>query len=71
VIKKEAEKILQFEDLTIERAHVDCKNKSDTNNNRVTGTTSKSSRQKLSNLSGKHDMKELQKTAMLGTAHLL
>jgi hypothetical protein len=64
VIQKETEKILQYEDLTIERAHVECKNKSDTNNNWVTGTTSKSSRQYVSNVSGKHDMKELQKTAI-------
>jgi len=71
VIKKEAENILQFEDLIIETAHVECKNKNDTNNNRLTWTTSKSSRQYLSNLSGKHDMKKLQKTAILGTAHLL
>jgi len=64
VIQKETEKILQYEDLTIETAHAECKNKSDTNNNRVTGTTSKSSRQYLSNVSGKHNMKELQKTAI-------
>jgi hypothetical protein len=50
---------------------LECKNKSDTNNNRDTGTTSKSSTQYLSNWSGKHDMKELQKTAILGTAHQL
>jgi hypothetical protein len=71
VIKKEAEKILQFEDLVIETAHVERKNKSDTTNNRVIGTTSNPSRQYLSNLSGKHDMKELQKTAIPDTAHLL
>jgi hypothetical protein len=71
VIKKEPEKILQSEDLITETAHVKCKNKSDATTNKVAGTTSKSSRQYLSNLSGKHDMKELQKTAILGTAHLL
>ena len=35
VIKKEAEKILKYKDLTIENtAHVECKNKGDTSNNR-------------------------------------
>ena len=37
----------------------------------VTGTISKSLRQYLSNMSGKHKIKELQKTAILGTAHIL
>jgi uncharacterized protein YycO len=35
----------------------------------VTGTISKSLRQYLSNIPGKHKIKELQKTAILGTAH--
>jgi hypothetical protein len=35
------------------------------------GTASKSFRKDLSNVSGKHDIKELQKTAILGTAHTL
>ena len=35
VIKKEAEKILKYKDLTIEiQTHVECKNKDDTSNNR-------------------------------------
>ena len=34
-----------------------------------TGTTSKSLRQYLSNIPGKHEIKELQKTAILCTAH--
>jgi hypothetical protein len=33
VIKKEAEKILKYKDLTIVIAHVECKNKGDTSNN--------------------------------------
>jgi len=37
----------------------------------ATGTTSKSLRQYLSNIPGKHEIKELQKTAILGTAHIL
>ena len=36
-----------------------------------TKTTSKSLRQYLSNIPGKHEIKELQKTAVLGTAHIL
>jgi len=37
----------------------------------VTGTISKSLRHYLSNIPGKHEIKELQKTAILGTAHIL
>jgi hypothetical protein len=44
VVKKEAEMILQLKYLTVPTAHVVFKIKSDTNKNRVTGTTSKSSR---------------------------
>jgi len=37
----------------------------------VTGAISKSLRKYVSNIPGKHDIKELQKTAILGTAHIL
>jgi hypothetical protein len=37
----------------------------------ATGTISKSFRKYLSSIPGKHDVKELQKTAILGTAHIL
>jgi hypothetical protein len=37
----------------------------------ATGNISKSFRKYLSNLPGKHEVKELQKTAILGTAHTL
>jgi hypothetical protein len=37
----------------------------------ATGTISESLRQYLSNIPGKHKIKELQKTAILGTAHIL
>jgi hypothetical protein len=37
----------------------------------ATGTISKSFRKYLSNVQGKHEIKELQKTAILGTAHTL
>jgi len=37
----------------------------------VTGTISESLRQYLSNLPEKHEFKEIQKTAILGTSHKL
>jgi hypothetical protein len=37
----------------------------------ATGTISKSVRKYLSSIPGKHDIKELQKTAILDTAHIL
>jgi hypothetical protein len=37
----------------------------------ATGTISKSFRKYLSNVAGIHEVKELQKTAILGTAHIL
>jgi hypothetical protein len=37
----------------------------------VTGAISKSLGQYLSNIPGKHEIKTLQKTAILGTAHTL
>jgi len=37
----------------------------------VTKTISKSFRKYVSNIPGKHEAKELQKTAILGTAHML
>jgi len=38
---------------------------------RATGTISKSFRKYLSNIPGKHEVQELQKTTILGTAHIL
>jgi len=37
----------------------------------ATGAFSKPFRKYMSNVSGKHEVKELQKTAILGTAHIL
>ena len=37
----------------------------------ATGTISKSSRKYISNIPGNHEVKELQKTAILDTAHIL
>ena len=43
------------------------------NNNKIgaTGTISKSFGKYMSDIPGNHDVKELQKTAILGTAHIL
>jgi len=38
---------------------------------RATGTISKSFRKHVSNIRGKYEVKELHKTAILGTAHTL
>ena len=37
----------------------------------ATGSVSKSFSKYVSNIPGKHEVKELQKTAILGTAHIL
>ena len=37
----------------------------------ATGTISKSFRKYVSNIPGKHEVEELQKTSILGTAHIL
>jgi hypothetical protein len=50
---------------------VECETKSDTGNNRGTGTISKSLRQYLNSIPGMHEIKELPKTAALCTAHIL
>jgi hypothetical protein len=51
---------------------VECINEVDTSNNRGDwGTISKSFRNYVSKIPGKHEVKELQKTAILGTGHIL
>jgi hypothetical protein len=72
VIKKEAEKILKYKDLTIETQRM-WKVKPNVIPVIIgaTGTISKSFRKYLSNVPGIHEVKELQKTAILGTAHIL
>ena len=71
VIKKEAEKILNYKELTIE---IQRKWKVKTSVIpviiRATGTISKSFIKYISNIPGKHEVKELQETAILGTAHI-
>jgi len=37
----------------------------------ATGTISKSFRKYMTNIPGKHEVKELQKTAVLSTAHII
>ena len=72
VIKKEAEKILKYKDFTIEiRSMWNVKTKVIPVIIGATGTISKSVRKYVSNIPGKHEVKELQKTAILGTAHIL
>ena len=72
VIKKEAEIILTYEDVTIEIERVwNVKTKVIPVIIGATGTFSKSFRKYVSNIPGKHEVKELQKTAILGTAHML
>jgi hypothetical protein len=72
VIKKEAEKILKYKDLIIETQRMwNVKTKVTPVIIGATGTISKSFRKYLSSIPGKHDIKELRKTAILGTAHIL
>jgi hypothetical protein len=72
VIKKEAEKILKYKDLITEIQRTwTVKTKVTPAIIGATGTISKSFRKYLSSVPGKHDTKELQKTAILGTAHIL
>ena len=72
MIKREAEKILKYKDFTIEIQRTwNAKTKVIPIIIGVTGIISKSFRKYVSNIPGKHEVKELQKTAILGTAHTL
>jgi len=72
VIKKEAEKIFKYKDLIIEiRRMWNVKAEVIQVIIGATGTISKSLRQYLSNILGKHEIKEMQKTSILGTAQTL
>jgi len=72
MIKKEAEKILKYKDLTIEIQRMwNVKTQVIPVIIGTTGTISKSFRKYVSNIPGNHEVKELQKTAILGTAHIL
>jgi hypothetical protein len=72
VIKKEAERTLKYKDLTIEiQGMWNVKTSVIPVIIGTTGTISKSFRKYLGNVPGIHEVKELQKTATLGTAHIL
>jgi hypothetical protein len=72
VIQKEAEKILKCKDLITEIQRVwNVKTRVIPVIIGVTGTISKSFRNYVSTIPGSHDVRELQKTAILGTAHRL
>jgi len=72
VIKKEAEKILKYKDLTIEMQRMwNVKTVVIPVIIGATGTISKSFRKYVSTIPGNHEVKELQKTAILGTAHIV
>jgi hypothetical protein len=68
VIKKEAEKILKYKELTIEIQRTwNVKTRVIPVIIGATGTFSKSFRKYVSSIPGNHEVRELQKTATLGT----
>jgi len=72
VIKKEAEKILKYKDLTTEIQRMwNVKTKVMPVIIGATGTISNSFRKYVSNIPGKHEVKDLQETAILDAAHIL
>ena len=72
VIKKEDEKILKYKDLTTDIQRIwNIKTRLIPVIIGETGTISKLFRKYVSDIPGNHDVKELQKTAILGTAHIL
>jgi hypothetical protein len=71
VIKKEAEKILKYKDLSIEIQRMwSVKARVIAVLIGATGTISKSFRKYVSSIPGNHEVRELQKTAILDTAHI-
>jgi hypothetical protein len=72
MIKKEAEKILKCKDFTIEIQRMwNVKTMVIPVIIGASGMISKSLRKYVSIIPGNHDVRELQKTAILGTAHIL
>jgi len=72
IIIKEAEKILKYKDLTTKIQRMwNVKTKVIPVIIGATGTVSKTFRKYVSNIPDKHEVKELQKTAILGTAHTM
>ena len=71
-MKKKAEKIFKYKDLTIEIQRMwNVKTRVIPVIIWATGTISNSFRKYISNIPGNHEVRELQKTAILGTAHIL
>jgi hypothetical protein len=72
VIKKEAEKILKYKELTIQIQRMwNIKTKVIPVTRGATETISKSFGKCVSNIPGNHEVKKPQKTAILGTVHIL
>jgi hypothetical protein len=72
VIQKETEKILKYKDPTIEIQRMwNVKTRVIPVTIGATGSISKSFRKYVSTIPGNHEVRELQKTAILGTAHVL
>jgi len=72
VIKKEDEEILTYKDIKIEiQRMLNVKTKVIPIIIGTTGTISKSFRKYVSNMPGKHEVNELQSTAILDSAHIL
>jgi hypothetical protein len=72
LIKKEAQQVMICQELTLEIQRMwNVKAKVVPVKTGATGTISKSLRPYLSNTPGKHEIKELQKTPILSTAHTL
>ena len=68
----QAEKILKYRDFTIKTQRMwTVKTKVIPEIIRATGAISKSFRKYVRNIPEKHEVKELQKTAILGTEHIL
>jgi hypothetical protein len=72
VIKKESEKILKYKDLTIEIKRMwNVKARVIPVIIGATGTISESFKKYVSSIPGNHKVRKLQKTVILGTAHIL
>jgi hypothetical protein len=72
MLKKKAEKIFKYKDSAIEIQRMwNVKTNVIAIITGETGTISKSFRKNLSNIPGKHEIKELQQISILGTAHIL
>jgi hypothetical protein len=71
MIQTEAEKILKYNDLKIETQLMWNVKTTVMSIIGATGAISKSFRKYVSTIPGNHEVRELQETAMLGTAHIL